>query len=388
MPRMALPFDADQLDHLMADRGIDLVLATSKHNVQYLLGGYRFFFFAAMEAIGLSRYMSVVGYPRNKPDSGFYVGNPMEGWQQKAQPPWTPTILNQAKTADAAAEVAAECIRKLGLASGTIAVEMPFLPADAYLKLEQLLPNARLVDAVVLLEELRAVKRPDELQIIREASEGIVASMLSTFGRARPGISTRELADILRSEETERGLVFDYCLAATGRSFDRAPSNADWLAGGTLSLDSGGTQRGYIGDLARMAVIGEPTSQMRQALDEVDAAQQAARSAVRSGQPGRQIYEAIHDLWKNLTHPEQFEFEAHGIGLVSHEVPHLVDHGSWPYPGTHRDLALQTGMVLSIETTLRDPDVGFVKLEDTVVVTDTGCDAYGDTARGWNVVGV
>jgi Xaa-Pro aminopeptidase len=388
MPGIALPFDADHLDQLMTDAGIDLVLATSKHNVQYLLGGYRFFFFAAMEAIGLSRYLSVVGYPRNRPASGFYVGNPMEGWQQKAEPLWTPTILNEAKTADAAAEVAAGRIRKLGLANGTIAVEMPFLPAEAYLKLEQLLPHSRLVDAVVLLEELRAVKRPGELQIIREASEGIVASMLATFGRARPGISTRELADILRSEETGRGLVFDYCLAATGSSFDRAPSNAEWVSGGTLSLDSGGTQRGYVGDLARMAVIGEPTSEMRQALAEVDAIQQAARSAVRSGQPGRQIYDAIHALWKNLTHPEQFEFEAHGIGLVSHEVPHLVDHGSWPYPGTHRDLALQAGMVLSIETTLRNPVLGFVKLEDTVVVTDAACDVYGDSARGWNVVGV
>jgi Xaa-Pro aminopeptidase len=388
MPAIGLPFDANQLDQLMADAGIDLVLATSKHNVQYLLGGYRFFFFAAMEAIGLSRYLSAVGYPRNRPASSFYVGNPMEGWQQKAEPPWTPTILNEAKTADAAAEFAAGCIRKLGLASGTIAVEMPFLPAVAYLKLEELLPHARLVDAVVVLEELRAVKRPDELKIIRQASEGIVASMLAAFGRARPGISTRELADILRSEETGRGLVFDYCLAATGRSFDRAPSNAEWVAGTTLSLDSGGTQQGYIGDLARMAVIGEPTSQMRQALDEVDSVQQAARSAVRSGHPGRQIYDTIHDLWKNLTHPELFEFEAHGIGLVSHEVPHLVDHGFWPYPGTHRERALKTGMVLSIETTLRNPDVGFVKLEDTVVVTDTGCDAYGDTARGWNVVAV
>src|ERR1700688_3638343 len=98
MSGIALPFDADQLDQLMAEAGIDLVLATSKHNVQYLLGGYRFFFFAAMEAIGLSRYLSVVGYPRNAPASGFYVGNPMEVWQQKGEPPWTPTILNEAKT--------------------------------------------------------------------------------------------------------------------------------------------------------------------------------------------------------------------------------------------------------------------------------------------------
>src|SRR4029077_11295899 len=148
MARTEPPFEAGRLDQLMAGAGIDLVLATSKHNVQYLLGGYRFFFFAAMEAIGLSRYLSVVGYPRSRPESSFYVGNPMEGWQQKAEPPWTPTILNEAKSAGGAAEVAAGCIHKLGLTSGTIAVEMPFLPAEAYLKLQQLLPHAKLVDAV------------------------------------------------------------------------------------------------------------------------------------------------------------------------------------------------------------------------------------------------
>ena len=43
-------------------------------------------------------------------------------------------------------------------------------------------------------------------------------------------------------------------------------------------------------------------------------------------------------------------------------------------------------MVVSIETTLRNPALGFVKLEDTVVVTDAACDAYGDSAQGWNVV--
>jgi hypothetical protein len=44
-------------------------------------------------------------------------------------------------------------------------------------------------------------------------------------------------------------------------------------------------------------------------------------------------------------------------------------------------------MVLSLETDLRDPDHGFVKLEDTLVVTDTGWEAFGDGGRDWNVAG-
>ena len=60
----SIPFDADRLDRLMDDAGIDLLVATSKHNVQYLLGGHRAFFFESMDAMGLSRYLPVLVYPR------------------------------------------------------------------------------------------------------------------------------------------------------------------------------------------------------------------------------------------------------------------------------------------------------------------------------------
>src|SRR6185503_5487630 len=53
--RKPLPFDAARLDKLLEESGIDVLIATSKHNVQYLLGGYRFFFFDSMDAIGVSR---------------------------------------------------------------------------------------------------------------------------------------------------------------------------------------------------------------------------------------------------------------------------------------------------------------------------------------------
>ncbi|KIZ46788.1 hypothetical protein OO17_06205, partial [Rhodopseudomonas palustris] len=50
--QLGAPFDTGKLDRLMDEAGIDVIVATSRHNVQYLLGGYRFFFFDVMEAIG------------------------------------------------------------------------------------------------------------------------------------------------------------------------------------------------------------------------------------------------------------------------------------------------------------------------------------------------
>lgn len=366
--------------------GVDLVLATTKHNVQYLLGGYRFFFFAQMDAIGLSRYIPMVGYPRGSPESAFYIGHPAEASQQREEPPWMPTIRNEARTSEEAALVAAALIDRLGLARGTVALEMPFVPADTYLALRRLLPEGRVVNAVEILEELRAVKRPHELALIKEAAEAIVTSMQTVFDRTRPGATTQQIAELLRREETSRGLFFDYCLVATARSFDRAPSTTPWNEGATLSLDSGGSKNGYVGDMARMAVMGQPTALMHELLREVDAVQMAARRPVRTGVTGGSIYESASAELARVAHRDEINFEAHGMGLVSHEVPHLTATGGVPYPDTHADRLLKSGIVRSIETTLRHPGVGFVKLEDTVVVTDAGYEAYGDGARGWNVV--
>jgi hypothetical protein len=61
------PFDTARLDALLEDEGIDVLVATSKHNVQYVLDGYRCFFFDYMDAIGVSRYLPVVVYHKGTP---------------------------------------------------------------------------------------------------------------------------------------------------------------------------------------------------------------------------------------------------------------------------------------------------------------------------------
>ena len=72
------------------------------------------------------------------------------------------------------------------------------------------------------------------------------------------------------------------------------------------------------------------------------------------------------------------------MGLVSHEAPRLTANGPVPYDDYDAHRPLEAGMVISVETTLAHPKRGFIKLEDTAVVTDKGCDIYGEGARGWN----
>jgi Xaa-Pro aminopeptidase len=77
-----LPFDSTHLDHLLEKAGIDILLVTSKHNIQYLTGGHRFFFHDYADAVGVSRYMPVLIYPRGRAEATTYVANPMEAYGQ------------------------------------------------------------------------------------------------------------------------------------------------------------------------------------------------------------------------------------------------------------------------------------------------------------------
>src|ERR1700720_2983907 len=86
------PFDTTRLDALLDNEGIDVLLATSKHNVQYLLGGYRFFFFDYMDAIGTSRYLPVLVYRPGKPEHSVYIGHRLETHEKELGKFWPPAI--------------------------------------------------------------------------------------------------------------------------------------------------------------------------------------------------------------------------------------------------------------------------------------------------------
>src|SRR3954451_8450513 len=90
------PFDTGRLDALMDDAGLDVLLVTSKHNVQYLLGGHRAFFFDYMDAFGTSRYLPVLVYAKGQPEKSAYVMHGMEGYQHQVKPLWTPELIRGA----------------------------------------------------------------------------------------------------------------------------------------------------------------------------------------------------------------------------------------------------------------------------------------------------
>ncbi|MEH2501378.1 MULTISPECIES: Xaa-Pro peptidase family protein [unclassified Bradyrhizobium] len=383
----AIPFDAAKLDSLMEAAGLDILVATSKHNVQYLLDAERAIFFDYMDALGVSRYLPVLIYPKGAPDKAAYIGHRLETHQRAVAPLWVPQVRTEGNGSLDAVSLAAGLIKSAGVPMKRIGVEMPFLPMDAGRALSDALPDSEIKDALLVLERLRAVKSPAELTKLKKASELVIESMDEVIANHGPGTTKQQLFDALRIAEVKRGLTFEYCLLACGASHNRAPSAQRWETGDVLSLDSGGNYHGYIGDLARMAVLGEPDSELTDLLTDIEAIQRAAFAAVRPGAMGGEIYAAAERRLAQSNQRDCTDFLAHGMGLVSHEAPRLTAKGPIPYDDPDARRPLEPGMVVSVETTMKHPRRGFIKLEDTVAVTATGYEIFGEGSRGWNIGG-
>jgi Xaa-Pro aminopeptidase len=379
-----IPFDVERLDRRMEEAGIDLLVVTSKHNVQYLLGGHRAFFFESMDAMGLSRYLPVLVYPKGAAQKAAFFGHRMEGFQKENDPFWVSESQTNSSGSVDVMEKAIDYIRRSGVKTRRIGAELAFLPVDSGTALRNAFSGSEIVDGLFVLERLRAIKSPDELKKLKLASEKVIDSMLAVIANHGPGATKRELTEALRREETMRGLTFDYLLITAGSSLNRAPSEQTWGKGDILSLDSGGNYHGYIGDLCRMAIHGEPDAELEDLLAEIEMIQRASMKPIKAGAPGSVIYGAAEPLVQKSKQHNNMHFLAHGMGLVSHEAPRLTAKGPVPYDAYDADRPLEAGMVVSVETTLQHPQRGFIKLEDTVVVTDSGFDIYGEGGRGWN----
>ena len=113
------PFDTALLDRLMDQAGLDVLIATSKHNVQYLLGGHRSFFFDNMDAIGISRYLPAFVYPKGQPEKAAYFGHGMESYQRELKPFWVSEVNTKSggsiDVMQKAADYVASELRRIGM---------------------------------------------------------------------------------------------------------------------------------------------------------------------------------------------------------------------------------------------------------------------------------
>jgi Xaa-Pro dipeptidase len=118
-----------------------------------------------------------------------------------------------------------------------------------------------------------------------------------------------------------------------------------------LSLDSGGNFQGYIGDLCRMGVIGEPDAELHDLLAEIETVQRAAMAKCSAGTLGGDMIAAGQAALQAIPRASFTDFFAHGMGLITHEAPFLMTNHPVAYEGVDAERPLEAGMVISVETT-------------------------------------
>src|SRR5215203_5170313 len=171
-PSLGMPFNAAKLDRYLDEAGIDVLS-------RYLLGGHLHHFFAAMDAIGTSRYLPVLVYRTGRPEDAAYIAGRNEKdaiavRASEGRPLWPPRVEPGASGTLDAIALALEHVRSFSRPPRRIGVEAAFFPWDAGCAVRDAFPQATLIDALRPLERLRAVKTADELEQLRRASERVV----------------------------------------------------------------------------------------------------------------------------------------------------------------------------------------------------------------------
>ena len=232
------------------------------------------------------------------------------------------------------------------------------------------------------IEEARLIKDAFEVATLRQAAARLTPVAASVFEATRAGRSERAVAVVLESAIRDAGyerLAFDTIVASGPhaalphhRAGDRILSEGDLVV-----LDFGGVLDGYCSDVTRTVSIGQPSAEARRLYTAVYDAQQAAIAAVRPGVESTAVDAAARRVLEERGLGDAFGHgTGHGLGLDIHEEPRVtrprVDMASVP---------LLPGMVFTIEPGAYVPGFGGVRIEDDVLVTETGCDVLTNVSR-------
>lgn len=240
--------------------------------------------------------------------------------------------------------------------------------ADAQ-NLEQSLADGasrpRLTPADGLVEPLRAVKEPGEIELITRAAQMCDAAFEHILGLTMAGMTEAEVAWELERFLRERGsqpLPFDVIVASGPNSAlpHARPTNRPIGPGEPVLIDFGARIDGYSSDISRTLCLGQADETYEKVYGTVLAAQLAAIDGIIAGMSGQQADAVARDVIKKAGYGENFGHGlGHGLGLAVHETPRL---------GPGAETVLADGMVFTIEPGIYLPGWGGVRIEDTVVM--------------------
>ena len=273
-----------------------------------------------------------------------------------------------------------------------VGIEAAYLPVSRYERLRAALDQdsadfsaagartrAQIVPTEGLVERLRAIKDAEELARLREAARRLsaVASRAREF--VQPGRSELAVAALVDAAIRAAGFerpAFDTIVASGPNSAlpHAHPTSRMLTEGDGVVLDFGGIYDGYCVDLTRTLHLGPPGAGFRRLFSAVRDAQAAALAAVKPGARATDIDGAARRVLERHGLLEAFGHgTGHGLGLEVHEEPRISALAP-------EDARVETGMVFTVEPGAYLPGRGGVRIEDDVVVTESGCELLTNVA--------
>lgn len=268
----------------------------------------------------------------------------------------------------------AEGIEKLG-------AEERSLSYAGYKKYEENL-SAILIPAQSLLENLRAIKSREELEIMIRAQRTAERAFLRMLPQISRNVTEKELAaelNCLMLKEGAEDRSFDTILVSGAHSSIPHGKPRDVkIEQGFLTIDFGCIVDGYCSDTTRTLCVGEPTSEMVKVYNTVLGAQTAARDAARGGMTGRELDAVARTVISDAGYGEYFTHSlSHGLGIEIHESPSAA-------PSV--ETVLHAGAVISNEPGIYIPGKFGVRIEDVLYLTPGGCEDITELSRELTVI--
>ncbi len=231
--------------------------------------------------------------------------------------------------------------------------------------LEKAGSKLELISTDGLVESLRIVKEPEEIELISRAAEISDEAIAHIKETIRPGMTELEVAWEIESFMREKGsqpVPFEVIAQSGPNSAlpHARPSERRIGEGEPILIDIGAKVDGYASDITRTFCIGTPDTMFKKVYDIVLGAQLAALSLVKEGMTGEYADNLARIIINEAGYGDKFGHSlGHGVGLAVHESPRL---------GPNSTDVLKSGMVFSIEPGIYIPGWGGVRIEDLVTL--------------------
>jgi Xaa-Pro aminopeptidase len=272
-----------------------------------------------------------------------------------------------------------DSVRDCGLAHGRIGAELGYeqrlgMSFNDFSTLQGALPEVNWSDGAEALWELRMIKSPAEIELMRRSCQITERAYETCYPRLSPRLTEAELAANLRATIASSGGEFGFMtqtfVPEGYEAMSRMPTFQTLQPGTLIWTDLGAVYGGYWSDFGRAAVIGGATDRQKRLWQGVHEVTQAGVAAIRPGRPIREVVDACGQEARELGLTMNFASGriGHGLGLMLTEPPHMASYD---------DHVLETGNVITLEPGIVGPE-GVYIVEQDIAVVETGADVLSN----------